>query len=304
MNEGRLAEYLGTQTGAPVDVLGSHRLTVGHSRAMYVVETSIGKFVVRVEQGGVFGTSSAAEFAIMQSLRAAAFPVANVRWLEPTGDVLGQPFFVMDYIEAEQPVEERQMDPATAASFVRTLAKLHSLDPTAHLPAVDPEQTTHILIEHWRTVGKSAGGQRVPLLDAAEMWLHQNAPNTRRVTLVHGDAGPGNVLSAHGEVLALTDWEFAHVGDPAEDWSFCASMRGARTMSRDAWLALFEQEGGIKMTPAQWEYWEAFNLFKGACANRTCLGVFESGANRSPNMAIIGTALHHVFLRRLVDIMR
>lgn len=304
MDEGRLAEYLSTQAGAPVDVIGSRRVTVGHSRAMYVVDTSAGTFVVRVEQGGVFGTSSAAEFAIMQSLHAAGLPVANVRWLEPTGDVLGQPFFVMDYIEAEQPVEERQMDPATAASFVRTLAKLHALDPTAHLPTVDPEQTTHILIEHWRAVGKSADGPRVPLLDAAEMWLHQNAPNTRRVTLVHGDAGPGNVLSANGEAVALTDWEFAHVGDPAEDWSFCASMRGARTMSREAWLALFEQEAGIKMTPAQWEYWEAFNLFKGACANRTCLGVFESGANRSPNMAIIGTALHHVFLRRLVDIMR
>ena len=304
MDEGRLAEYLSAQTGAPVDVHSSHRLTVGHSRAMHVVDTSVGTFVVRVEQGGVFGTSSAAEFALMQSLHAAAFPVANVRWLEPTGEVLGQPFFVMEYIEADRPVDEREMDPATAAAFVRTLARLHALEPTAHLPMVDSAQSTHILIEHWRTVGKSAGGPRLPLLDAAEMWLHQNAPLSTRVTLVHGDAGPGNVLSANGEVLAVTDWEFAHVGDPAEDWSFCASMRGARTMSREAWLALFEQEAGIRMTPAEWTYWEAFNLFKGACANRTCLGVFESGVNRSPNMAIIGTALHHVFLRRLVDIMR
>ncbi|MEP7115124.1 MAG: phosphotransferase family protein [Ilumatobacteraceae bacterium] len=304
MDEARLAEYLSTQSGASVDVHESRRLTVGHSRAMYDVETSAGRFVVRKEQGGVFGTSSAAEFNLMQSLHAAGFPVANVRWLESTGKVLGQPFFVMDYIDAEQPADERAMDPATAAAFVRTLASLHALDPTAHLPTVDPEQTTHIQIEHWRNVGKSAGGQRIPLLDAAEMWLHQRAPLSRRVTLVHGDPGPGNVLSSHGEILALTDWEFAHVGDPAEDWSFCLSMRGARTMSRDAWLTLFEQEAGIEMAPEQWAYWEAFNLYKGACANRTCLGVFESGANRSPNMAIIGTAMHHAFLRRLVDITR
>jgi hypothetical protein len=52
----------------------------------------------------------------------------------------------------------------------------------------------------------------------------------------------------------------------------------------------------------RWRYWEAFNLFKGACANRTCLAVFEDGRNRAPNMAIIGTTLHQVFLRRLVDI--
>ncbi len=304
MDEVRLAEYFSEQSGAPVDVRSSHRLTVGHSRAMYDVDSSAGRFVVRVEQGGVFGTSSAAEFGLMQSLHAADFPVANVRWLEPTGDVLGQPFFVMDYIDAEQPDRERTMDATTASAFVRTLASLHSLNSTAHLPAVDPEQATHIQIEHWRTVGKSGGGPRIPLLDAAEMWLHQNAPLSSRVSLVHGDPGPGNVLSAGGDVLALTDWEFAHVGDPAEDWSFCVSMRGSRTMSREAWLALFEREAGVRMTPSQWEFWEAFNLYKGACANRTCLGLFESGGNRSPNMAIIGTALHHTFLRRLVDIIK
>ena len=304
MDEVRLAEYLTEQSGAPVEVRSSQRMTVGHSRAMYDVDTSAGRFVVRVEQGGVFGTSSAAEFGLMHSLHAAGFPVANVRWLETTGDVLGQPFFVMDYIDAEQPDEERAMDATTAGAFVRALANLHSLKATAHLPAVDPEQATHIQIEHWRNVGKSGGGPRVPLLDAAEMWLHQNVPLASRVSLVHGDPGPGNVLSTGGDVLALTDWEFAHVGDPAEDWSFCVSMRGSRTMSREAWLALFESEAGVRMTPSQWEYWEAFNLYKGACANRTCLGLFESGVNRSPNMAIIGTALHHTFLRRLVDIMK
>ncbi len=304
MNEVRLADYLGAQSGTPVEVRGSRRLTVGHSRGMYEVDTSAGRFVVRIEQGGVFGTSSAAEFGLMQSLHAAGFPVANVRWFEPTGDVLGQPFFVMDFIEADCHDDERSMDETTAAAFVRTLAGLHALDATAHLPAVDTEQATHIQIEHWRNVGKSAGGPRVPLLDAAEMWLHQNARLPRRVSLVHGDPGPGNVLSANGEVLALTDWEFAHIGDPAEDWSFCVSMRGARTMPREAWTGLFEREAGVRMTPAQWDYWEAFNLYKGACANRTCLGLFESGANRSPNMAIIGTALHHAFLRRLVDIIR
>jgi aminoglycoside phosphotransferase (APT) family kinase protein len=271
---------------------------------MFVVDTSAGKFVVRLERGGMFGTSSAPEYALMQSLHAAGFPVANVRWFEPTGEVLGRPFFVMDYIEADEPEDERAMDASTAASFVRTLANLHTLEPTAHLPAVDPEQTTHILIEHWRNVGKSVGGPRLPLLDAAEMWLHQNAPISKRVTMVHGDAGPGNVLSAGGEVVALTDWEFGHVGDPAEDWSCCLSMRGARTMSREAWLELFEREAGVKMDKDRWLYWEAFNLYKGACANRTGLGLFESGVNRSPDLAIIGTALHHAFLRRLVDITR
>jgi aminoglycoside phosphotransferase (APT) family kinase protein len=304
MDEARLAEYLGAQAGAPVEVHSAHRLTLGHSRAMFDVDTSAGRFMLRIERGGVFGTSGAQEFSLLQSLRDAGIPVANVRWFEPSRDVLGQPFFVMDYIEAERPVEEWTMDQATAASLARALAGVHALEPTAHLPTVDPAQTTHILIEHWRNVGKSSGAPRVPLLDAAEMGLHPHAPTTQRVTLVHGDAGPGNVLSADGETLALTDWEFSHVGDPAEDWSSCVSIRGARTMTRDAWKSLLEREVGVKMSADQWEYWEAFNLYKAACANRMCLGLFETGMNRSPDMAIMGTAIHHTLLRRLVDIVK
>jgi hypothetical protein len=68
-------------------------------------------------------------------------PVPPVRWLEPTGDVLGTPFFVMDYVDgvvppdvmpytfgnnwfADAPVErQRELQDAT----VGVLAKLHSI---------------------------------------------------------------------------------------------------------------------------------------------------------------------------------
>jgi aminoglycoside phosphotransferase (APT) family kinase protein len=34
---------------------------------------------------------------------------------------------------------------------------------------------------------------------------------------VHGDAGPYNMLVENDRLTALLDWEFAHLGDPAED---------------------------------------------------------------------------------------
>jgi aminoglycoside phosphotransferase (APT) family kinase protein len=79
----------------------------------------------------------------------------------------------------------------------------------------------------------------------------------------------------------VTDWEFAHLGDPAEDWSFCLAMPGSRTLPRATWLALFEEVGGFRMDEDGWTYWEAFNLFKGACANCTCLSLFERGSTRA-----------------------
>ena len=303
----RLADYLSSQRGEPIKILDVRRLSVGHSRAMHRVETDGGTFVVRVEQGGVFGTSSGEEFGIMRGLAAAGYPVAPALWYESTGDVLGQPFFVMGFVEGAEPADERAMDEATAADFVRTLAELHTIDwaAVAITPEIvpgSPSEATHLQIDRWADIYRSAAPQPIPLLEEAAAWLHRHAPPLDRISIVHGDAGPGNVVQADGRIVAVTDWEFAHLGDPAEDWSFCLAMRGARTMPRETWLALFERVAGVRLDEQTWTYWEAFNLFKGACANTTCLAVFESGANRAPNMAIIGTVLQRSFLRRLVEL--
>ena len=36
---------------------------------------------------------------MMEAAHGLGCRVARVRWLEPTGDVLGQPFFAMDYLD-------------------------------------------------------------------------------------------------------------------------------------------------------------------------------------------------------------
>lgn len=302
-----LGEFISAQTNRTVAVADLRRITVGHSRGMYRVECSDGaRYVLRLEQGGVFGTSSTEEFGVMQALQSVGVPVATVRWFEPTGVVLGQPFFLMDFIEGAEGADERNIDRVTAKALVTALLHLHNLDGEAlALPfAVAPEtpgDATRQQIERWAGHYRRAAPEPIPLLDEAAAWLHHHAPPLGRLAVVHGDAGPGNFVHAGGRVVAITDWEFAHLGDPAEDWVFCAAMRGARTMSRTEWTELFEH-AGIVLSDFQWHYWEAFNLFKGACANRTCLSLFESGANRAPNMAIIGTSLHQMFLRRLAEL--
>jgi aminoglycoside phosphotransferase (APT) family kinase protein len=189
-----------------------------------------------------------------------------------------------------------------AELLVRTLADLHRRDPAQHLPPADPIQAVHVEIERWRNVGKSAGAPRVPLLDAAEIWLHRHAPVPAAVSLVHGYAGTQNVLCAGDTVLALTGWEFAHVGDPAEDWAFCVAMCSSDDVPREAWQSLIERVAGIRLTPSRWAYWEAFTLFKAACANRACLALFESGISGMPEMAINGTVVHRTLLRRLATL--
>ena len=299
-----LERWIGGQAGAPVAVAALRRITTGHSRGNWYLELEDGsRFVVRIEQGGVFGTSGAEEFAFMQAVGRLGFPVARVRWLEPTGDVLGQPFFVMDFVEGgvDAGREDRSLAPELAVDFVRRLDELHRLDWSAVLDGPSPEDATHVQIERWASVYRSSSSLPVPLLEEGAAWLHANAPVLERVALVHGDPGPGNFVHDGHRVLAITDWEFSHLGDPTEDWSFLLSMRGARTMPLEDWLALVREEAGVEVSEAEQRYWRAFNLFKGACANRSCLRAF-AGANPAPNMALIGTTLQQTFMRQLADL--
>ena len=59
--------------------------------------------------------------------------------------------------------------------------------------------------------------------------------------IVHGDFGPQNVLIDNGQVSALLDWEFAHLGQPVEDLAWAEwIVRMHHPDHRDALPELFE----------------------------------------------------------------
>lgn len=224
-------------------------------------------------------------------------------WLEETGDVLGQPFFVMDYLDgAAEDRNDRAMTPALATDFVQRLDHLHRTDWTTTLEsAVTPENATRVQIERWYHVYRAEADVAIPLLEEGAAWLLHHAPALEQVGIVHGDPGPGNFVHDGHHVLAFTDWEFSHLGDPTEDWSFLLSMRGSRTMPIEDWLGLIRREAGIEVDADALRYWRVFNLFKGSCANRSCLQAF-AGVNPAPNMALIGTVLQQTFMRQMADL--
>jgi aminoglycoside phosphotransferase (APT) family kinase protein len=185
-----------------------------------------------------------------------------------------------------------------ALDFVSRLDELHRTDWASVLPATTNSDATHDEIDRWSSVYRSVGAGVIPLLEEGAAWLHRWAPPVRSVGIVHGDPGPGNFVHDGHRVVAFTDWEFSHLGDPMEDWAYLVTMRGSRTMSRDGWLALFRSAVGVEVSDRDLQYWTAFNYFKGACANLTCRRAFAT-SNPSPNMALIGTALHQTFLRNL-----
>jgi aminoglycoside phosphotransferase (APT) family kinase protein len=177
-------------------------------------------------------------------------PVPNVRWLETTGDVLGTPFFVMDYVDGVVPPDvmpytfggnwfsdapaERQRELQDAT--VGVLAKLHSIP--------DPQSTFAFLnqtaegdtalrkhynwVRSWYDFSVPDIG-RSPLLERTFEWLEANWPNDAAAAepvLLWGDARVGNVLYRDFQPVAVLDWEMVTLGPRELDvaWMIYAHM--------------------------------------------------------------------------------
>jgi aminoglycoside phosphotransferase (APT) family kinase protein len=176
-------------------------------------------------------------------------PVPPVRWLEPTGSVLGTQFFLMDYVDgrvppdvmpytfgdnwfADAPVEsQRELQDST----VEVIAKLHAIpEPEKTFGFLNDGSDSNALrrnlnwLKSWYQfavpdIGRSA------LVERSLEWLEANWPEDVAATdpvLVWGDSRIGNVLYDGFRPAAVLDWEMATLGPREMDvaWIIFAHM--------------------------------------------------------------------------------
>lgn len=306
-----LEAWLTMRLGAPLEKLEVAVMVGGHSRRMLsltvTTEGAREHLVARIEQGGMFGTSGEPEARLMQTLSTAGFPVARVRWIERDDTVLGQPFFVMDRLAGSPAVDDRKLD-----DYISSLADLHRLDIDRLNPAgvlaglgpapTSPQQGIVALIDHWLGVYRASVELPIPLLEDAAVWLRTALAPTGPTCIVHGDPGPGNFLHDGTRITGLTDWELAHWGDAAEDWTYFGAIRARKLHDVTTWRARFASVADVHIDDHAWACWEVFNQFKGACVNLTALRLFRTGVITTPNLLAIGTAVHLRFLARLTEL--
>ena len=163
-------------------------------------------------------------------------PVPTPRWLEPTGDVLGAPFFFMERIEGivppdvlpytfgdnwffdASPEERRRLQDSTVAA----IAGLHQIpDAEAVFRFLDGDAAGATpLRRHFEKTRAwyewaARDLDRSPLVDRALAWLDTHWPESDvpgNVVLSWGDARIGNVLYREFTPVAVLDWEMAGLG--------------------------------------------------------------------------------------------
>jgi aminoglycoside phosphotransferase (APT) family kinase protein len=193
---------------------------------------------------------------------------------------------------------------ATAKDFMTKLAALHRTDPAAlDLPGFPPPTTIPELVRHeldeWERVIGFRGGRPDPALGFTLGWLRRNVPDVEGpVVLVQGDTGPGNFMYARGRVVAVVDWELAHLGDPMDDIAWL-SLRATQEPFTDfpARLREYEQLSGHAIDEARVRYYQVMAEAKlqvmqhGAAAPGTS-GSSAEGVDRDIGNALIYGVLH------------
>jgi aminoglycoside phosphotransferase (APT) family kinase protein len=250
----------------------------------------------------------ARQFRILRALAETPVRVPVALWLEQTGEVLGRPFFVMERAAGEV----YEMEPPSGVtdqtvvrmcqSLVEQLAAIHTVDlARIGLDTLD-RGDDHLDRElgHWTAEMNRVQRDRLPALERLHAALLAGKPDPcQRVTLVHGDAKPGNFAFIDGEVSAVFDWEMTTVGDPLTDigWLEMLWMQPVginshpAALSIDALLEHYQETSGIAVANRSW--YRAFNAYKMAVICLIGAMLVENGHSDDQKLvlAAYGTSL-------------
>lgn len=280
---GELAAWLRAQVGADVEVEGLDTVEFGHSAEMLVLTIVTGgsrrEVVIRLRPPPpalLEPYDLPRQFEILRALEPTAVRVPPALWLEPTGDVIGRPFLVMDRVPGTvYEMEAPDVSPARVRrmceGMAEQLAAIHLVDVEgAGLAALD-DGPTHLDRElgRWEAEMQRVKRGPLPALERLSQALRDTQPEPHpRVTLVHGDAKPGNFAFVGDDVSAVFDWEMATVGDPLTDlgWMELLWMQPVgitshpAAISFDEFLARYTEVSGIEPTNRPW--YCALNAYK------------------------------------------
>lgn len=295
---GALADMLSRELDAPID--GLHRLSAGASRETWAF-TAGG--APRVLQRSRFGTALGGgvdEAAVLRHARAGDVRVPEIIASSSDGEhPIGARFTIAPRLEGESIARKILRDDRfdrAREGFVddcaRELAAIHALDPDPVRDALpDPADPVAAQRDAYELLDDPH-----PVFDLAFRWLDECRPVPRPVGVVHGDFRMGNLLVGPDGLVAVLDWELAHLGDPVEDlgwlvaraWRFGGPGAVGGIGSRDELLAAYEAAGGGVISADELRWWELLATLRWGVITMFMGDEHRRGRTRSVEQATIG----------------
>lgn len=246
-------------------------------------------------------------------------PMPELYWLETDSSVLGTPFYAMHRVDGLVPVQWRENEarvfPTEAVrhdigvQFVDVLAEIHALDwakhDLGHLGAPEDGDAASTAVEHCASYCHESVLVEIPLLEYAIEWLRRNPATSGRLVLCHGDYRIGNFMVRDGRIVAVFDWELAHVSDPVEDIAYSGlplfrgrDRRLSQLLPAEEFFERYERRSGLRVDPEVFHFWTVCGLVKAAVSHLRGSRAYKDGRVTDLRLAAMGHQVHHV-LRHL-----
>ena len=246
------------------------------------------------------------EALLMRAAKAVGVPEPEIHYVLTADDGLGEGF-LMEWLEGEalgarivRSPDLAAIRPRLAYECGRILARIHAIDVAATgldkvLARIRPAEAVEL---HWQRYREYGTPQ--PMIDYTARWLIDNLPPATTPALVHNDFRNGNLMISPDcptGVVAVLDWETAHIGDPMRDlgwictnsWRFGRSDLPVGGFGRyEDLLAGYESVSGTGIDRDALKFWEVYGSFWWAVA---CLGMAEhyrSGPDKTVERPAIG----------------
>jgi aminoglycoside phosphotransferase (APT) family kinase protein len=170
------------------------------------------------------------EVRVQRALAHTPVPVAKVIMAEPSGELIGAPFYVMEkvpgyVIRGELPrdyVESPAEGQALADCLIGVLFQLHDIDPEL-IGLADYGRPLDFMsrqVRRWKEQWKLTTTFEVKAIDELARRLEKTIPPLLRPSVVHGDYRLDNCmmsLEKPYEINAVLDWELSTLGDAISD---------------------------------------------------------------------------------------
>jgi aminoglycoside phosphotransferase (APT) family kinase protein len=215
--------------------------------------------------------------------------------------VLGVPFYVMDYIDAD--VVTNELPPgletedarrALGLDLVDTLVEIHAVDVDAPGVAgfIRPGSYLERQVRRFTELWGMNQTRDLPAVVEVGEWLAANLPEPAPLAVVHGDYRLGNMMVAGSRIVAVLDWEMGAVGDPRADVGYLlatysepggdANPLGTSPVtamagfpSRDELVGRYVERSGRDVGPLAW--FQALALWKAAVFCEAIYGRYIRG---------------------------
>jgi len=311
-DEAALARWLAAAVPSLGGPLRVEQFKGGQSNPTYLLRTPERSVVLRRKPPGVLLPSAHAierEVRVMRALAASAVPVPQVLALCEDPAVIGSAFYVMEHVQGRilwDPALDG-FEPAQRAALFddmnRVIAALHSVDVAAAglYDFGKPGNYFARQIGRWSSQYRASETERIDAMDRLIEWLPQHIPPGDETTVVHGDYRLDNLVFHPSEprVIAVLDWELSTLGHPMADFAYHAmawstprgEMRGLvgadlaalGIPSAQQYVARYcERTGRTPPDEAQWAFYTAYNLFRGAAITQ---GIMKRALDGSASSA-------------------